>query len=347
MQKVAIFLDYYYVGGIENVISNIYNNLKDIYNINILSFVSKDNSVKGLLKGNYSSFGLRNILGLIKLRKHFKNNKYDIIHINCYNAFGLIYAYMSRKYVKKVIVHAHNSNVDNDFLKIKSFINYLIKLIFNSNKYIYIGVSDEACNFCFMNKDYTLIPNSVDYEKFKENKKIRKYYRNKYNINDKIVIGHIGRFVEQKNHDFIINVFNEICKIKDNYILVLVGEGKLYNKIMTKVKRLNLEDKVLYFKYRNDIDKFINMFDIYLFPSIYEGFGITLLENQINDKEVFTSDNVPRVLNISNKIHFLSLKNNPKYWANEIINYKNKKLILKKDLDIDNYIKKIKEIYNR
>lgn len=347
-KRVAIFLDYYYIGGIEKVIQNIYDNLKDEYDIDIISFVSKNKNIKSLLKKQYNNFSIRNILGLVKLKKYFKENKYDIIHINCYNSFGLIYAFLVRKYINKIIVHAHSSNTNCDILYIKTIINFFIKKIFNSEKYELISVSEAAGKFCFDTNKCNIILNSVDYDKFYFDEKKRIEYRKKYNLSDdKIVIGHIGRFSLEKNHKFLIDIFNELCKINNNYILILVGEGKLYNKIKNKIKKLNLEDKVIYFKYRDDINYFINMFDVYLFPSKHEGFGITLLENQINGREVFTTDKIPEVLNISNKIHFINLKNNSKYWANEIINCKSKKLILKKDLNINNFIEKIKQLYNR
>lgn len=347
-KKVAIFLDYYYIGGIEKIIENIYDNLKNKYNIDIISFVSKNKNVKSLLNKEYTSFSIRNILGLNKLRKYFKNNKYDIVHINCYNSFGLIYAFMIRKYVKKIIIHAHNSNVDFDFLNIKKIINFLIKKIFNSNKYEFIAVSDEACKFCFNTNKYEIILNAIDYNKFYFNNKKRIEYRNKYNISEeKIVIGHIGRFVPQKNHNFLIDIFNELCKISDDYILILVGEGKLYNKIMKKINNFNLNNKVIYFKYRDDINDFINMFDIYLFPSIYEGFPITLIETQINGRIIFTSDNITSMLKISNRIKFLSLKKGANYWARKINKYQKQDLVLDYKLNLENFISNIDNIYSR
>ena len=347
MKKILMFQDYYYVGGIEKIIKYLKDNLNNNYKINILSFVNKtNNKIISLLNKDYRNFFIRNILGIFKLKKYLKNNQYDIIHIHSYNSFGLIYAYISKKYIKKIIIHAHNSNIDKDYLYIKHFINYIIKLLFYNKSYTYISVSEECSKFCFGNKKSIILPNMIDYSKYLFNNKERDYYRNLFSINKKdIIIGHIGRFEHQKNHDFIIDIFNDIIKINNNYKLILIGEGSLKNKIKHKVKKLNLESNIIFLDYRNDISKLINMFDIYLFPSLYEGFGITVLEAEINSKYVFVSDKISKSLKISNRIKYLSLNKSSLEWSKEIINLRKNKIKLNNNLDIANYIIKIKNIY--
>ena len=349
MKKVLMVLDYFYNGGIEKIILDIKNNIDNKYIVDILSFVNKSNeSVISLLDKEYNSFFKRNIIGIRKYNSFLKSNiyNYDIIHIHCYNAFGLIYAFIAKKYFNKIIVHAHNCNVDNDFFYIKHLINNIIKIIFKNKKYIYIAVSEESNIFCFNEKNSIILPNAVDYNKYCYNIKDRNKYRKIFNIkNDDIVIGHIGRFNKQKNHAFIIDVFNEICKISNNYKLILVGEGKLRKRIEKKIEKLKLTKKVLILNNRSDIPKFINMFDIYLFPSLYEGFGITIVENEINGKYLFVSNIVPKGVVISNRLKFISLDENAKYWANKIINLKDIKLLIDGKLNIDNYCKQLSNVY--
>ena len=349
MKKILMFQDYFYIGGIEKVILDIKNNINNYYKIDILSFANKSNdAVKSLLNKNYRSFIIRNILGIFKLKKYLKNNKYDIIHIHCYNSFGLIYAYITYKYNKNIILHGHNSNIDKDFLYIKHIINNIIKLLFKSNKYNYIAVSKESNKLCFNNEKCIIIKNGIDYKKYKFNNEERKKYRSLYKIKDnEIVIGNIGRFEYQKNHAFIIDIFNEINKINNNYKLILIGEGTLKNKIINKIKKLKLESKIIILDYRDDINKLINMFDIYLFPSIYEGFGLTVVENEINGKYVYISNKVSKDVVISNRIKYIFLNKNRNYWANEIINKKDINLKLDNKLDIKYFINNIEDIYNK
>ena len=346
MKKILMFQDYFYMGGIEKIIFDIKNNLNSKYKIDILSMVNISNyNTKSLLNKNYRNFFTRNILGLFKLKKYLKNNQYDIIHINCYNSFGLIYAKISYKYNKNIILHAHNSNINKDILYIKHIINNIIKLLFKSNKYKYIAVSNECNKFCFNNNDCLIIPNGIDYNKYKFNERARIKYRKIFNISDNdIVIGHIGRFEYQKNHEFIMNIFKKINNINNNYRLILIGEGILKDKIKCKISKLNLDNKVIILDNRSDLNKLINMFDIYIHPSIYEGFGLTIVENEINGKYVYVSSIVDKNTKISNRIKYIDLDTN--LWVNEIINKKDEELKLVYKLDIKYFINKIDKLYD-
>jgi len=347
--KILMFQDYFNKGGIEKVILDIKEFINNNYNIDILSMVNISNEkIISLLDKDYQKPFMRNLKGLKKYKKFLKNNRdnYDIIHIHCYNAFGLIYAFIAKKYCKKIIVHAHSNNINEDFLFIKHLINNIIKFLFRDKKNLYIAVSEECNKFCFNVDNCIIIPNGIDYNKYYFNFNERSKYRRKFSINDKeIVIGHIGRFDKQKNHGFIIEIFYEISRIKDNYKLILIGEGKLRKIIENKIKELKLESKVIVLNNRNDISKLINMFDIFLFPSIYEGFGLTVVENEVNGRDVFVSDKIPKSVNISNRIKFLSLSKSAREWANEIINLHNKELLLDNRLDMPNYLEDIENIY--
>ena len=346
MKKVLMFQDYFYIGGIEKVIKDIKDNLNILYDIDILTMVNKSNyDVITLLNKDYRNFFIRNIIGIFKLKKYLKKNKYDYLHIHCYNSFGLIYAHIAYKYNKNIILHAHNSNIDKDFLYIKHIINNIIKLIFKSNKYKYIAVSEECNKFCFNNVNSIIIPNGIDYDKYMFNNNDRNKYRKLFNIKDNdIVIGHIGRFEYQKNHEFIIDLFNELNKKNNNYKLILIGDGTLKEKIICKIKELNLDNRVIILDNRDDINKLINMFDIYIHPSLYEGFGLTVVENQINGKYVFVSDNLSLDIKISNRIKYLSL-DDINIWINEIENIKDKEFKLDNRLDIKYFINKIDKLY--
>ena len=345
MKKILMFNDYFYTGGIEKVILDIKNNLNNNYKIDILSFVNKSNyNIKSLLYKNYRNFFIRNILGIFKLKNYFKYNQYDIIHIHCYNSFGLIYAYIAYKYNKSIIIHAHNSNIDKDFFYIKHIINNIVKLLFKSSKYKYLAVSKESSKFCFNNVNSIIIPNGIDYNKYNFNYKNRIKYRKLFNIKDEeTVIGHIGRFEYQKNHEFIIDLFNKINNINNNYKLILIGEGSLKEKIICKINKLNLDKNVIILDNRSDIDKLINMIDIYIHPSIYEGFGLTIIENEINGKYVYVSSIVDKNTKISNRIKYINLDIN--LWVKEIINKKDIELKLDYKLDIKHFINKIDSIY--
>lgn len=347
MKKILMFQDYFNNGGIEKIILDISSNINKYYKVDILSMVNRsDKDIISLLDKDYKKLYKRCLLGLLKYKRYLKTTQYDVIHIHCYNAFGLVYAHIAKKYCKRILLHAHNSDIDSDFLYIKHTINNILKILFKSKKYTYLAVSDECNKFCFNSKNVIILPNAVDYNKYYFNENKRKDYRKKYGYkNNEIVIGHVGRFNSQKNHEFIIDIFNEICKKSNKYRLFLVGDGILKDKIIKRINMYNLDSKVTMLTKSDDIPNLINMFDIFLFPSIYEGFGIVVVENQVNGKYVFVSDRVPDSVKISSRITTLSLSNDATYWADKLLNIEEKPLCLDKELDLDAYIKKIIDIY--
>ena len=342
MKKVLLFLDYYNTGGIEKVIEQIYYNLSDKYIIDILSFVnSSDNKkIKSILKKDYKNFFIRNYFGLKKLKKL---DYYDIIHINAYNAFGLIYAKKFKKYAKRIIVHAHNNDIDKerDKLGIKRIVNCIIRKLYSKN-YSLVACSKEAANFCF-GRNSLIIFNGVDYNKFKFNLEYRKKYIKKFHLNGKKIIGHVGRFESQKNHEFIIKMFYRLLEKDNNYFLILIGNGSKLEHIKQMTINLNIFDHVLFLDKVNDMEKVINCFDVFILPSLYEGFGISAVENQINDKIVFLSNNISKEIVVSNNTYVLKL--DIEEWVSKILNTKKKKLVLDDKLKIEKFIDKIDELY--
>ena len=121
-------------------------------------------------------------------------------------------------------------------------------------------------------KELNVINNAIDLKKFEFNKNTRKALRKELGIKeDTLIIGHVGRFMKQKNHDFLIEVFNEVYKKNQNTLLILIGQGPLLSEIKQKAINLNIEDKVKFIGQVTDVEKYYNIMDIFLFPSIYEG----------------------------------------------------------------------------
>ena len=121
-------------------------------------------------------------------------------------------------------------------------------------------------------KELNVINNAIDLKKFEFNENIRGDLRKELGIKeDVLVIGHVGRFMKQKNHDFLIDVFNELIKKNENSILMLIGQGPLLNEMKQKVRDLSIEDKVKFIGQVTNVEKYYNIMDVFLFPSIYEG----------------------------------------------------------------------------
>ena len=183
----------------------------------------------------------------------------------------------------------------------------------------YIACSEEAGKFLFKNKKFTVIKNSIDISNYIYNEQKRSELRKKYKIEDKIVVGEFGRLCQQKNQLFMIDIFNELLKLNDRYFLILVGNGELESKIKEKIKRYQIDDKVLMLGSRNDVNDLYNALDIFVLPSLYEGLGIVLIEAQANGLHCITSKkNVPIEAKVSNLLSYIDLNNNPKEWADAI-----------------------------
>lgn len=366
MKKICIYSERWLNGGIENFLVNIIEGLgKDFLFMIITSQKETDLYDEILEKNNCKIVEMndkhiknpiiRTIKSIKKIRKTVNQYNFDVIHINMYNSIGLFYSYLLRKKNRKIICHAHNTGIDNDFLGFKRIIHKIIKRIFTKKDYRYISCSEEAASFCFFMKnvkDLKIINNGVDSYKFVFDKSSREKIRNQFNIDDEIkIIGHVGRFVKQKNHPFIINVFNEFLKMNPKSILILIGEGPEKDNIIKMVENIEIKDKVIFIDRTSKVNDFLNAFDLLLFPSLYEGLGIVLIEAQMSGLNCVVSDRIPINAKISD--HFISVKLDTSYldWAKVIssnIDYKREEGKLEescKVFDKSYSIERMKNIY--
>lgn len=164
------------------------------------------------------------------------------------------------------------------------------------------------------------------------------------------MIGHVGRFVKTKNHEFLIEIFNEILKQKNNAKLLLIGDGNLKSLIEAKVKNLGIEKAVIFLGVRNDVADLYNVMDVFVFPSFYEGLGMVVIEAQVNGLSVVTSDGVSEETVVTDNIKFLSLQKVRDEWLDVIINAERKEIENNKDglfknFDIKNESKKLESLY--
>ena len=135
---------------------------------------------------------------------------------------------------------------------------------------------------------------------------------------DDLVVGHVGRFSKEKNHSFLIDVFYEVHKKIANSILVLVGKGPLEDEIKKKISRLGLENYVVFLGYRHDVNNLYQAFDVFIFPSKWEGLGFSLIEAQCSGLLCVASSNLPEEVRVTNNISLLSLDIGAKKWAEKI-----------------------------
>lgn len=224
------------------------------------------------------------------------------------------------------ICHAHNTPVWNSgtFLqKFKRVFRVILAKKIRKLSTDFFACSRDAGKWLYgENQDFTIINNAIDAKKFAYNMSLSNQLKKKFGWSDKFVIGHVGRFNTQKNHSFLLDIFFSISSEVSNAILVLVGTGDLMDEIKRKARILNIEDKVYFMGSRDDVFNLYQAFDIFLFPSLYEGFGNVLLEAQAAGLESFTSKNVvPSEVYVTNLLHGIALSSSPNEWKNEILKY--------------------------
>lgn len=192
--------------------------------------------------------------------------------------------------------------------------------------------------------------NAVDTDKFRFNEEVRNNIRRKLDVEGKKVIGHVGRFNPQKNHEFLIDVFNEIYKKDKDIVLLLVGDGYLKEKIEEKVNKLGLDKSVKFLGVREDISELMQAMDLFLFPSQFEGLAVVMVEAQAAGLKVITSTGVTKESDITNNVEFIELSKGAEYWADIIINsdFKKKdsiKMMISKGYDSTNNVKWLSDFY--
>lgn len=251
-----------------------------------------------------------------KLYKIIKKEKYDIVHVHGSSAMMFLQLITAKiAGVKIRIAHSRNTSSDHNFL------NILCKPFFAKSYTKAFACGKEAGEWLFgKKKEVTIIPNGKDCNMFEFKQGIRDEYRKKYNLVDKKVIGHIGNFNYQKNHEFLIEVFNELCKIDKNYYLVLAGKGTLEEEIHRKVEELGIEDKVLFLGQIaiEEVSNWLNAMDIMVFPSRYEGFPNVLIEWQIAGLQCVIASTITPDVKVTNLVQFESLETSPSIWAENI-----------------------------
>lgn len=300
------------IGGVETFLMNYYRNIdRKKIQFDFVSIYDKlcfENEIKHLGGKVYNIVSeKKNPIKYYKdLKKIIKENNYNIVHIemlSCANILPILAA--KRAKVKHIIVHSHNSNTPSGLLrKLMNTINKpFLKLATD-----YWACSKLAGHWMFGEKnDFVVIPNAIDINKFCFNLDNRKKIRDNLKINNKIVIGHIGRFCYQKNHDFLIKIFKKFNDKNKNSVLLLIGKGELENKIKKAVTDLNLNDSVIFLGNTDVVEKYLSAMDIFVLPSRFEGLPVTGIEAQVNGLECLFSNKITNEVNFTNNVKFLPI----------------------------------------
>ena len=361
--RVAQIIGKWLGGGVESVVMNYYRNI-DRNKIQF-DFIC-DNDSTNIPYAEIESLGGKVILispyqKVIKyhkeLKRVLKEGNYKIVHshINTLSVFSLFAAKCAGVPVR--IAHSHSTT--NKKEKNKNLMKQLLRPFSKVFATDYMCCSELAGRWLFGNKEYDkgnvyLLNNAIDLDKFKYDEVVRRKKRKELNIDDDtLVIGHVGRFVEQKNHRFLIDIFNEVHKQNENSNFLLVGQGPLMEEIKEKVKSLGLEDCVKFLGQRNDISELYQAFDVFCLPSLYEGLPVVGVEAQATGLLCLFSDDMTKETKILESTKFLSLEQDAKEWTEILLksieDFKRKDTTIEffnNGFDIKKEVEKIEKYYS-
>ena len=346
-------------GGVETVIMNYYRNIDKtkiqfdfvVHKGALLQYITQVKNYGGKVY-EITSYKSNILKYTYKIYKIIKENNYEIVHsnMNSLSGFPLFAAYLAGAKVRIL----HNHTTDNPAEGIRTIAKRILRPFARLFANQYWACSKLAAEWMYgkntvTNGKITIINNAIDLEKFKFNKEKREKLRKKLGIENCFVIGHVGRFVKTKNHEFLIEIFNEVLKQKSNAKLLLIGDGNLKSLIEAKVQNLGIEKAVIFLGVRNDVADLYNVMDVFVFPSLYEGLGMAVIEAQVNSLPTIVSIAIPAEAKISEYIKFISLQQPLKDWLNEVENAKRKELNISDELlkkfDIREESKKLENLY--
>ncbi len=256
---------------------------------------------------------------LLFFKRLFKNNNYDIVHVNTMVSFDVLPLIVAKHYGIKIrIFHCH-AIFQYDTV-IKKIINFICrKQIVNASTHI-LACSNEAGQSMFgkvqkKKKLYEVLKNGIDIASFMFNSTERECYRKKLNIENNTVYGHVGRFNPVKNQDFLINLMPEILAKDESAKLILIGSGQTCDKCKDLVRKLDLDNYVIFLGNRDDVNKLYHAMDIFLLPSQYEGFGLVLLEAQTSGLPCLCSEAIVDEAAVTEAFEKLPLSESKEKWA--------------------------------
>lgn len=350
-------------GGAETMIMNFYRkmDLKE-YQFDFLVHESRqcdyDDEIRAL-GGNIYSVSRYKIINYFSYKSEIKkffleHHDYEIVHGHICSSIN-IYLSEAKRYGIKTIAHSHAANfgfsLDTLFtnvvsLKTRRIADYFFGCSLRAGTDRYGKKIVSSTNFSVLN-------NGIDIDLYKYNEETRNQLRKKYNVENSLVIGHVGRLTFAKNHEFLSKVFNEVLKKKPDSELFLFGRGELEEDIRKQIKNLGIERHVHFMGVVDNVYDYMQMLDVFLFPSRYEGLGIALVEAQASGLPCIINEDLPEEVKINDSVFELSLNDSLEKWENlciQVAGTTNRlemnDIVQQSNFNINQEVKHLCQVYN-
>ncbi|WP_302756090.1 glycosyltransferase [Collinsella intestinalis] len=269
------------------------------------------------VEGGYRSL----LMGAFRLRPFLEEHSFDIVHIHASNASCYLYAYVAECCgVSTRIVHSHSSAMAFEKSITKRALNAILTKGYSGHETLRISCSTEAAQALFGDKNSLIIPNGIELDRFAYSCTARRQLRKDLNIEDGcFVLLCVGSLFEVKNHIRAIRIFELLSHVREDSVLVIVGGGPLRPLLEADVARRGLDSRVVFTGFVEDVSRWYSFGDALLFPSLYEGFPITLVEAQANGLPVVCSDTITREVALLDNCKYVSLEESDEQWVETLI----------------------------
>lgn len=352
-------------GGTQNMLMNIYRKIDRtkvqfdfLINVKEKCFFSDEIEKLGGRIFYIPKWKPSNTFTYIKLLDKFleEHPECQILHTHIASS-AMFNIKSAKKHNMYTIAHSHNMkgegfSLESMFVKMGSFpVRFMADHFFSCSK----ESGKVRYGRKVINSDkFDILKNAIDIKKYGKNEETYTALTEKYQLENKFVVGHVGRFYAVKNHMFLLDVFNEIVKKKENSVLMLVGGGgEMQKPLEEKIKELGLWEKVIFTGVTSDVNSFLQTMDCFVFPSFNEGLGIVVIEAECLGIPCFINKTLSEELFINENVFGLSLDESPDRWADYILQNSDKGIpektsqdnIIKAGYDINETTKKIEEFY--
>lgn len=356
-------------GGRSVIGWNLTKPISSIYKIDFLSNHEVEASVLDNIAKRNGEIKICHLVGTNKITRKFRfmkslknmirSEQYDIIHINADNPREAITPFLASQLagINRFVIHAH-TDMNHSDSSVQKAIDWLLRkyMSVTASRMEEVACSTQAGNYFFKDStDFTIIENGIDLLKYRTDEAIREEMLKEFSIpSDRLVIGTVARMAFQKNPLFTLEILRELKKIEPNFLFVWVGDGDMETTVKQKASDYSLTDNILFLGARKDVNKILTIFDVFILPSVYEGFGIVNIEAQALGIPCLVSRAIPNTAKINSNFYFYDLNNKPDLWAKRILEIAlepeqpvNLQRFMDRGFDIRQGASKLSEIYQK
>ena len=300
-------------GGMENYIMNLYRAIDRskvqfdfLVHHAVIGLYEQEIEELGGKVYHFSVLDDKNVFKyIVDLRRFFAEHKeYKIVHGHL-SSLAVFYLGVAKQYgVPFRIAHSHGAG----FLHTpKGIAKYLLFRTTKWNANIRLACSTEAGKYLYGNSPFEFVPNGIDVERFSFDSDVRNRLREELGLENNYVIGHVGRFNLQKNHEYLLRIFKGVLDRHPEARLLLLGDGELFEEIQKMSHELHIEEAIIFAGVHKDVEKYYQAMDVFVLPSVFEGLPVTGIEAQYSGLPCVLSDKITKEVKITDLVHFVGI----------------------------------------